>query len=88
MCPITGRPDFGRVIVKYTPHEQLVEWVSLKDFLITFRPVKKFQEEMAGELLRAIVSAANPISASVTITELGDGDSLSCTAESGRRPRR
>ena len=36
-CPMTGQPDFGVVIIEYTPDRLCVELKSLKLYLQTFR---------------------------------------------------
>ncbi len=37
VCPWSGLPDFGRVVITYRPRERLVELKSLKYYLSSFR---------------------------------------------------
>ena len=37
ICPITGQPDFGNIIVDYIPNKKIVESKSYKLFLFSFR---------------------------------------------------
>ena len=37
VCPFSGLPDFGDLIVKYIPDRMLVELKSLKYYFISFR---------------------------------------------------
>ena len=39
LCPMTGQPDFGHLVIDYVPGEWLVESKSLKLFLGAFRSV-------------------------------------------------
>ncbi len=60
LCPLTGAPDFGRLVIRYVPNEALLELKSLRDFLTSFRQRKILQEEVVGAVLDEIVAAAAP----------------------------
>jgi 7-cyano-7-deazaguanine reductase len=60
LCPLTGAPDFGRLIIRYVPNESLLELKSLRDYLTSFRARKILQEEVVGAVLDEIVQAAAP----------------------------
>jgi 7-cyano-7-deazaguanine reductase len=60
LCPLTGAPDFGRLIVRYVPDESLLELKALRDYLTSFRQRKILQEEVVGAVLDEIVSSAAP----------------------------
>ena len=60
LCPLTGAPDFGRLIIRYIPAESLLELKSLRDYLTSFRQQKILQEEIVGAVLDEIVSSAAP----------------------------
>ena len=36
LCPITGQPDFAKIIINYIPDELMVESKSLKLYLFSF----------------------------------------------------
>jgi 7-cyano-7-deazaguanine reductase len=37
VCPVTGQPDFGTIVVRYVPDRLCVELKSLKLYLWSFR---------------------------------------------------
>lgn len=45
ICPVTGQPDFGILVIDYAPGEWLVESKSLKLFLTSFRNHGAFHED-------------------------------------------
>ena len=45
LCPITGQPDFARIIINYIPRERMVESKSLKLYLFSFRNHGDFHED-------------------------------------------
>jgi 7-cyano-7-deazaguanine reductase len=60
LCPLTGAPDFGRLVIRYVPGEELLELKSLRDYLTSFRQQRILQEEVVGAVLDEIVRAAAP----------------------------
>ena len=42
LCPMTGQPDFGNVIISYVPSERMVESKSLKLYLFTLEIMEIF----------------------------------------------
>ena len=45
LCPVTGQPDFGHLIIDYVPNKYLVESKSLKLYLLSFRNHGAFHED-------------------------------------------
>lgn len=45
ICPMTGQPDFGVIVVDYVPAQRLVESKSFKLFLGSFRNAGTFHED-------------------------------------------
>lgn len=66
VCPMTGQPDFGTIIVTYTPNERCIELRSFKFYLQTFRNKGIFYENVVNTILDDIVAAISPRFASVT----------------------
>lgn len=57
LCPVTGQPDFARLVIDYAPGKWLIESKSLKLFLGSFRNHGAFHEDctvMIGKRLDAI----------------------------------
>ena len=65
MCPKTGLPDFGRLTLRYVPDKHCVELKSLKMYVLAYRNLGCFYENVVNRFLRDIVKAANPVSATV-----------------------
>ncbi len=60
LCPLTGQPDFGHLVIDYVPDRQLVESKSLKLFLQSFRNHGAFHEDCTVSIGRRICDAAKP----------------------------
>ena len=65
VCPKTGLPDFGRVVLRYVPHRLCLELKSYKMYLLAYRDLGIFQENVVNRVLRDVVKAAKPVSATV-----------------------
>ena len=60
VCPKTGLPDFGEVIVSYVPDEQVLELRSYKYYLLSYRNVGMVQEHVTRRILDDLVTACRP----------------------------
>ncbi|MBP5857889.1 NADPH-dependent 7-cyano-7-deazaguanine reductase QueF [Marivibrio halodurans] len=60
ICPVTGQPDFGHLVIDYVPDRLLVESKSLKLFLHAFRNHGGFHEDTTLMVAKRIVEAAEP----------------------------
>jgi 7-cyano-7-deazaguanine reductase len=60
LCPITGQPDFARLVIDYAPDEWLLESKSLKLYLHSFRNHGAFHEECTLAIAKKIVALAEP----------------------------
>jgi len=65
VCPKTGLPDFGKILLKYVPDKRCLELKSYKMYLLSYRNIGIFQENIVNRVLRDVVKATNPISATV-----------------------
>jgi 7-cyano-7-deazaguanine reductase len=66
VCPKTGLPDFGRLTLRYVPDKKCLELKSLKMYLLAYRNLGIFYENVVNRFLRDVVAAAKPVSATVT----------------------
>jgi 7-cyano-7-deazaguanine reductase len=66
VCPKTGLPDFGVVTVNYIPDKLCLELKSFKMYMLAYRDLGIFQENVINCILRDIVKACRPTSAIVT----------------------
>jgi 7-cyano-7-deazaguanine reductase len=60
LCPVTGQPDFGRLIIDYAPQDWLLESKSLKLFLASYRNHGAFHEDCTVGVAKRIVAAIEP----------------------------
>ena len=65
VCPKTGLPDFGRLTLRYTPDRQCLELKSLKMYVLAYRNLGIFYENVVNRFLRDVVAATKPVSATV-----------------------
>ena len=65
VCPRTGLPDHGTLTITYVPGKLCLELKSLKMYLLAYRNLGIFQENIVNRVLRDIVAAAQPVSATV-----------------------
>jgi len=61
LCPVTGQPDFARLVIDYAPGERLVESKSLKLYLASFRNHGAFHEDCTVAIGKRLVAAAAPV---------------------------
>jgi len=66
MCPKTGLPDFGEIIISYTPGPLCLELKSLKYYLLDFRNKGIFYEAVTNEILDDLVRSCQPRRMTVT----------------------
>ena len=66
VCPKTGLPDFVKLTLRYTPDKLCLELKSLKMYLLAYRGLGIFYENVVNRFLRDVVRAARPVSATVT----------------------
>ena len=60
LCPKTGQPDFGRVIIRYIPDRLMVESKSLKLYLFSFRNHGDFHEDCINIIMKDLRSLMQP----------------------------
>ena len=66
VCPKTGLPDFGEILIHYVPDHACVELKSLKYYLIGFRDQGIFYEAATNRILDDLVAACQPRRMTVT----------------------
>ena len=65
VCPKTGLPDFGRLLLRYVPDKACLELKSYKMYLLAYRNIGIFQENVVNRVLQDVVAATKPVSATV-----------------------
>jgi len=69
ICPKTGQPDFGTVIIEYEPAKLCIESKSLKYYLWSYRNEGAFCEALAAQIADDVVYAIKPKSLTVRVTQ-------------------
>ena len=59
-CPITGQPDFAKIVISYIPKEKMVESKSLKLYLFSYRNEGSFHEDVVNTIGKDLVELLNP----------------------------
>jgi 7-cyano-7-deazaguanine reductase len=60
VCPMTGHPDFGRVILRYVPRARCVELKSLKLYCHSFRNEGIYYEAVTNRIRDDLAAALEP----------------------------
>jgi 7-cyano-7-deazaguanine reductase len=60
LCPVTGQPDYGHIVIDYIPKAHLIESKSLKLFLGSFRNHGCFHEAVVDTIGERLFDVAKP----------------------------
>ncbi len=60
VCPMTGQPDFGEIVIEYCPDKLCVELKSLKFYMQSYRDKGIFYEALTNEILDDLAGATKP----------------------------
>ena len=67
ICPRSGQPDFGSVVIEYTPRRHCLESKALKLYLWAYREEPAFCESLAAQIADDVVAAIAPASLRVEV---------------------
>lgn len=65
VCPKTGQPDFGTIIVRYVPDRVCVELKSLKMYLQAYRGEGIFYEAVTNRIMDDFLAVVKPRQATI-----------------------
>jgi 7-cyano-7-deazaguanine reductase len=65
VCPRTGLPDFGTININYIPDKYIIELKSLKFYILNYRSMGIFHEDVTNRIMDDIKAAAKPRSIEV-----------------------
>ena len=88
VCPKTGLPDFGRLTLRYVPDRSCLELKSYKMYLLAYRGLGIFQENVVNRVLEDVVRAADPVKATVTGDFTARGGLSTVVTATWNRPQR
>ncbi len=60
LCPITGQPDFARLVLDYIPDRKCLELKSLKLYIWSYRDQGAFHEAVTNRILGDLADAVRP----------------------------
>jgi 7-cyano-7-deazaguanine reductase len=60
LCPVTGQPDFGILVIDYVPAAWLLESKSLKLYMASFRNHGAFHEDCTVSIGKRIAALLEP----------------------------
>ena len=60
VCPKTGLPDHGAITLRYVPDKLCLELKSLKMYMLAYRNLGIFQENIVNQVLEDVVEATKP----------------------------
>lgn len=86
VCPKTGLPDFGAITIRYIPGKSCLELKSLKEYILAYRNLGIFYENVVNRILEDVVKACRPVRAEV-VGEFSPRGGILSVVEA-RHPRR
>lgn len=66
LCPVTGQPDFGQLVIEYVPERFLIETKSLKLYLWKYRGEPGFNETLVDKIASDLHGQARPLWVRIT----------------------
>ena len=99
VCPKTGLPDFGKLTLEYVPDQLCIELKSFKMYVLAYRDLGIFYENVVNRMLADVVRAISPVTATLigeftprgglnsTVTAQYSGADGLATANRSARPR-
>ena len=60
VCPKTGQPDFGEIVIEYIADKMCIELKGLKFYLQSFRNEGIFYESLTNDILDDLSGACKP----------------------------
>jgi 7-cyano-7-deazaguanine reductase len=60
VCPMTGLPDYGTITVDYIPAAGCIELKAFKYYMMAYRNVGIFYENVVNRILTDLVAASQP----------------------------
>ncbi len=87
ICPKTQLPDYGTLTIEYVPAKHCVELKSLKYYILGYRNLGIFYENAVNRILKDLVAACRPVTATVTGEFNMRGGMRSVIEANYKRPR-
>ena len=86
VCPFSGLPDYGQLIIEYIPQKTIVELKSLKYYIVSFRNIGIYQEPATNRIFQDLYLCLSPNYLSIkTIYNTRGGIDTTCFIEKGTK---
>lgn len=83
VCPFSGLPDYGILMINYVPDKKIIELKSLKYYIISFRNVGIYQEALTNRIYKDLMKVLKPKYLRIeTDYNLRGGISANCVIDS------
>lgn len=66
VCPKTGLPDFATLTLEYVPDQRCLELKSFKEYLLAFRSLGIFHENVVNRIIDDVTGTCSPRKAKLT----------------------
>ncbi len=86
LCPVSERHDQGVVTIRYKPKKRILEGKSVRDYLMSWRNKKNWQEYITEEIAGLLYKACEPDWLTVTINWAPRGGILATTTSRKGNP--
>jgi len=86
ICPKTGLPDFGHLRLAYYPDALCLELKSFKEYLLAYRNLGIFHENVVNRVLDDVIGTVNPHRATLSATYNPRGGITTTVRRSFTRP--
>jgi len=84
VCPFSGLPDYGQLVMTYIPKNHCVELKSLKYYIISYRSVGIYQEAATNRLFQDLYKLLKPRYLKImTVYNTRGGIDTTCVVEKG-----
>ena len=84
VCPFSGLPDYGNLLIEYIPKDVCVELKPLKYYIVSYRNVGVYQEAATNRIFDDLYTCLNPYYLKIkTIYNTRGGIDSTCTLEKG-----
>lgn len=60
ICPVTGQPDYGQLVIEYVPDQHLAETKSVKLYLWRYRDMAGFNEALVDSIASDLFDQIKP----------------------------
>lgn len=84
VCPFSGLPDYGSLIIEYIPTKKIIELKSLKYYIVSYRSVGIYQEKATNRIFQDLFTLLKPKYLKITTRyNTRGGIDSTCTIEKG-----